>query len=98
MNLGIRTFAIMPVHEVEWKPEEIKIYKEEFKKVVDLLVGLIQHKEKVFCSNIRLNYPGEYFQDIPCGAGNVFVAITTEGDIYPCHRFIYLNNNGNSLR
>lgn len=98
INLGVRTFAIMPVHEVEWRPEEIRIYQEEFKKVVDLFVGLIQHKEKVFCSNIRLNYPGEYFQDIPCGAGNVFVAITTEGDIYPCHRFVYLNNNGSSFK
>lgn len=98
LSLGVRSFALMPVHEVEWKQEEIEAYQEEFKKVVDLFVRLIQQKEKVYFSNIRLNYPGEYYQDIPCGAGNVFVAITTDGDIYPCHRFVYLNNNGDSFK
>jgi uncharacterized protein len=98
VNLGVRSFSIMPVHEVEWKAEEIKIYHEQFKNVVDLFVKMIQQKEKVFFSNVRLNYPGEHYQDIPCGAGSAFVAITPEGDIYPCHRFVYLDNNRESFK
>jgi uncharacterized protein len=97
-DLGVRSLAFMPVHEVEWDQEAVNTYRTEFKKVVDLFVGLIQRKEQVYMGNIRLNSPGEYFQDIPCGAGNMFVSITVQGDIYPCHRFIYLDNNGESFK
>ena len=99
IDLGVRSFAFMAVHEVEWPPEAVAIYREQFKQIVDMYVNLIQNKEKAFCSNIRLNYPGEHFQDIPCGAGSAFVAITTQGDIYPCHRFVYLKDaDGNSFQ
>lgn len=98
LDLGVRSLAFMPVHEVEWTPEAIAIYREEVKKVSDLFVKLIQQKEKVYLGNIRLNYPGAYYQDIPCGAGNQFVSITTQGDIYPCHRFVYLDNDGESFK
>lgn len=97
-DLGVRSLAFMPVHEAEWDQEAIDTYHREFKKVVDLFVSLIQRKEQVYLGNIRLNCPGEYFQDIPCGAGNLFVSITVQGDIYPCHRFIYLNRNGESFK
>lgn len=97
-DLGVRSLAFMPVHEVEWKQDAIETYREEFKKVIDLFVGLVQQKKKVYLGNIRLSCPGEYFQDIPCGAGSLFVSITTQGDIYPCHRFIYLDNNGESFK
>ncbi|HBN84538.1 MAG TPA: hypothetical protein DDZ89_11905 [Clostridiales bacterium] len=97
-DLGVRSLAFMPVHEVEWKQEEIEVYREEFKKVTDLFVGLIQNKEKAYLGNVRLSCPGEYFQAIPCGAGNLFVSITTQGDIYPCHRFIYLDYNGETFK
>jgi len=96
LDKGVRSFAIMPVHEVEWSEKAILTYRKEFKKITSMVVKLIQNKERVYFSNLRLNSPDKPIQDIPCGAGQYFFAIDTVGDVYPCHRFKYLNKEDGS--
>lgn len=31
------------------------------------------------------------FSSKPCGAGDMYVSITANGTIYPCHQFYYIN-------
>ena len=54
---------------------------------------LLRHKEgnefKFYHFNINLQGgPCVYKRISGCGAGHEYVAITPEGDVYPCHQFV----------
>lgn len=98
LNKGIRSMAICPVHEVNWSKKDVAVYKDEYKKITSLIAECLKNKEAIYFSNMRFD---TIQQQVPCGAGRYFMAIDVEGNIYPCHRFKYLDRDfkiGNVLK
>ncbi|MEQ8198994.1 MAG: SPASM domain-containing protein, partial [Clostridiaceae bacterium] len=96
VNEGFREISIEPVV----LPEDnlLSLRKEDLPKVIeqyDLLYKemLRRHNEgdefKFYHFNIDLNGgPCVYKRISGCGAGFEYVAVTPDGEVYPCHQFV----------
>lgn len=86
---GVKNFNFSPVWEHDWTEDKLQIVEEQFKELSEFT---IEEMEK---GNELLIYPFRYGierllateKQLPCGAGRHYVGISTEGAIYPCHRF-----------
>lgn len=84
----------LPVMEENWDEEDVKIYEEQQGKIYGYIRNILIEKRDV--SAIDLYAPldrcrNHFFADKPCGAGDTFVTITANGDIYACHQ-MYFND------
>ncbi len=90
-SLGIKSISIEPV--VTDENSEFGINKEDLpqlKKEYDKLAKLALDGEfRFFHFNLNLDQgPCLYKRLSGCGSGTDYLAITPEGDIYPCHQFV----------
>lgn len=93
-------FDKISVEPVVAKPEEkyalieehIETLKNEYEKLAKYYIDSYSDKNKrfqFFHFNIELDGgPCIYKRSIGCGAGTEYVAVTPEGDFYPCHQFV----------
>lgn len=92
-NIGFKRIYFHPVFSLLWKTEKLKILSSELDK------AFIQY-EKLFKKGdlIYLNLLEDYIKSaetkdeplIPCLAGIQNFAFSTSGEIFPCHRFVTL--------
>lgn len=96
-NLGFDKISVEPVvakpeEKYALKEEHIDILKEEYEKLAELYIESNSNKDKkfqFFHFNIDLDGgPCVYKRSAGCGAGTEYVAVTPNGDIYPCHQFV----------
>ena len=93
---GFEEISIEPVvlpdeHELSIRKEDIPKINEQYELLYkDLLEDYRNGKNtKFYHFNIDLNGgPCVYKRISGCGAGFEYVAITPDGDIYPCHQFV----------
>lgn len=95
-NEGFKEISIEPVVIEDGNPLALK--KEHLEKIFeqyDILTDEIIRREKegnafkFYHFNIDVNGgPCVYKRVSGCGAGHEYVAVTPEGDIYPCHQFV----------
>lgn len=96
-ELGFEKISVEPVVT---KPEEkyalldehVEILKAEYEKLAKMYIDAFKDKDKkfqFFHFNIELDGgPCIYKRSVGCGAGTEYVAVTPEGDFYPCHQFV----------
>lgn len=95
-NEGFDEISIEPVvlpdeHPLSLREEDLPTIFEQYDKLYEEM--LRRHKEgkefKFYHFNIDLQGgPCVYKRISGCGAGHEYVAITPDGDVYPCHQFV----------
>lgn len=85
LDRGIKTMWIMPIHSKEWTAEDGLIYKDKLEKISKLAIEYNAEYSHYNC----LSHGREY----GCGAGISFGGIDAYGNIYPCHHFIFNDND-----
>lgn len=92
IDLGFKEISIEPVALPYENPLSIKEkdFEQIFNQYEKICEELIKNKDVNFYHfNIDIyNGPCIYKRLIACGAGYEYVAITPNGDVYPCHQFI----------
>ena len=96
VDLGFKEISIEPVvlpenHPLSLRKEDLPKIFEQYDKLYEEMIK--KHEEdkdfKFYHFNIDLQGgPCVYKRIAGCGAGHEYVAITPEGDIYPCHQFV----------
>ncbi|MEL7597811.1 MAG: thioether cross-link-forming SCIFF peptide maturase, partial [Clostridiaceae bacterium] len=92
INLGFKEISIEPVvlsddNALSINEEYLEQIYEQYDKILD---ELLQHDDVTFYHfNIDINGgPCIYKRISGCGAGFEYIAVTPDGDIYPCHQFV----------
>lgn len=97
-DLGFKNIWFLPVAEEAWTKEDVEIYDEQNRLIYeDIMKDIKEAKDAGEVNKIlhmyapmdRCFFTGR--SDKPCGAGDSFVTISAEGEIYPCHQ-IYFND------
>ncbi|CDF58335.1 thioether cross-link-forming SCIFF peptide maturase [Thermobrachium celere] len=93
---GFKEISIEPVvledkHPLSLREEDLETIYEQYDKLAEEIVR--REKEgkgfKFYHFNIDVNGgPCVYKRISGCGAGYEYVAVTPDGDIYPCHQFV----------
>lgn len=95
-ELGYKEISVEPVvlpdeHELSLRKEDLPIIFEQYDKLYEEMYKRYkEHNEFNFYHfNVDLKGgPCVYKRISGCGAGHEYVAITPEGDVYPCHQFV----------
>ncbi|MCB2305123.1 thioether cross-link-forming SCIFF peptide maturase [Clostridium estertheticum] len=92
IDLGFKEISIEPVVLSADNPLSIKKeYLEQIYEQYDIIFKeLLKHDDVIFYHfNININGGACIYKRISgCGAGFEYIAVTPEGDIYPCHQFV----------
>jgi uncharacterized protein len=89
-EIGYRRIALMPVIEVKWTNEHWATYETEMMKIGDFIIKHPKVYIKNIYDSIRL---GGKKKTRHCGAGFSMLAMSTNGLLWPCHRFTELEPN-----
>lgn len=92
---GIENIWFLPVAEEDWSDDDVKLYEIQMGKITNDIENILRTSRdpKIIeqfapldrCMNSR-------WASKPCGAGDSFVTITANGDVFPCHQ-VYFNDN-----
>ena len=95
-NEGFREISIEPVvlpdeHSLSLREEDLDTIFENYDKLYDEMVRRKKEGDefRFYHFNVDLNGgPCVYKRISGCGAGFEYVAITPQGEVYPCHQFV----------
>jgi len=93
LELGAPSIALCPVMEASW---DLDALEEAYQALADYYI-LEARNGHVLPLKITNSYLRDYHQALqgrarpirPCGVGTSLIGIDTEGNVNPCHRFIY---------
>lgn len=91
-KISVEPVVAKPEEKYALKEEHLETLKSEYEKLAKLYLdsyGSEDKKFQFFHFNIELDGgPCIYKRSIGCGAGTEYVAVTPEGQLYPCHQFV----------
>lgn len=91
-DLGIHATWFLPIAEEEWVEDDVQIYREQTKLIVDdILTKVKENQDKM---EIYYHAPFNKFEQCThsnklCGAGINYCSITSKGLVYPCHQYYF---------
>lgn len=97
-NLGFRHISLEPViggGELALKEDHLEVVAREYGQLVDAILELRREGKQVdfFHFNLEQNRGPCLAKRITgCSAGVEYLAVTPEGNIYPCHQFVGLDD------
>ena len=92
---GLEKIWFLPVMEEMWDDEDVKMYKEQNQMIYEDVINRLSVENNIdvlkgYSPFDRcLSRKGKAGDRKPCGAGNNFCTIDTEGNLYPCHQIYY---------
>jgi len=93
-HVSIEPVVLPPEHELAIQPKHIPQIEQEYERLLDILSS--RDDINFFHFNVSLERgPCAYKRAKGCGAGVEYIAITPNGEIYPCHQFV--GNSGYKL-
>lgn len=82
-DLGIINSNFAWVIEDDWNDNDLNIFSEQMQKIIKRLVDVTTNTKR---------FPFKHFdKSSGCSAGQNLIAVDTEGNIYPCHRYFFHN-------
>lgn len=90
-EVSVEPVVIEPSHPLSLREEDLPKIFEQYDKLTDMIIEDEKNGTgfKFYHFNIDVNGgPCVYKRISGCGAGHEYVAVTPEGDIYPCHQFV----------
>lgn len=99
-DLGFKNISVEPAVSDENLPfsireNDIPEILSEYEKLADKLIEIKKKGEKITFFHFMLDLsagPCVYKRLRGCSCGNEYVAVTPEGDIYPCHQFVGMDD------
>ncbi len=90
-QISVEPVVASPELDYSLREEDIPAICAEYEKLANIIIDMKSNGEKInfFHFNIDLDGGPCIIKRLKgCGCGNEYVAITPEGDIYPCHQFV----------
>jgi uncharacterized protein len=94
--VGFRTINMNTVFEDGWTLDHAKLFYKELIKLADIIIDKKLYND-LYCSLFRLEIgkPNLNIDSNWCGGNGKMLAIGTDGQLYPCFRFMKFCLNGN---
>lgn len=95
-NEGFKEISIEPVvledsHPLSLRREDLPVIFEQYDKLTEEIIKREREGKSFKFYHFAMDINGGpcvYKRISGCGAGHEYVAVTPEGDIYPCHQFV----------
>ncbi|SHK04196.1 uncharacterized protein SAMN02745248_01630 [Hathewaya proteolytica DSM 3090] len=95
-EIGYKEISVEPVvlpdeHELSLRKEDLPQIFEQYDKLYDEMVKRYEENREFNFYHFNVDLKGGpcvYKRISGCGAGHEYVAITPEGDVFPCHQFV----------
>lgn len=90
-SISVEPVVSKPEHEYSLKEEHLETILSEYEKLSKEYIDINKDESKFnfFHFTIDLNQgPCMIKRVVGCGAGVEYLAVTPEGDLYPCHQFV----------
>jgi len=89
LSFGVPITNLTPIVEGDWNDEVISTFVDELKKCIELYYadGRNQYFNYLHNSLERI-VNNSFNRQKGCRAGEFLIGVSTEGKIYPCHRFV----------
>lgn len=90
-NVSVEPVVTSPEYDYALREEDINRILSEYDRLSDMYLSYAQEGKPFdfFHFNVDLNQGPCVIKRISgCGAGTEYVAVSPEGDIYPCHQFV----------
>lgn len=93
---GFKEISVEPVvlpaeHELSLREEDLPVIFEQYDKLYEEMAKRYEEGNEFNFYHFNIDLKGGpcvYKRISGCGAGHEYIAITPEGDIYPCHQFV----------
>lgn len=96
LDLGFKRTSLEPVvgnekEDYALKEEHLPLIYKEYEKLADMMIEAIDKNDKFVFYHYMIdlnNGPCVYKRISGCGSGSEYMAVTPQGDLYPCHQFV----------
>lgn len=99
LEFGPSTVVLSPAVEVPWSGHE-EALEEAYQALADFYIGEARRGQAVpleitnrFLRDVHRSRRGTYRPSRPCSAGSRMIGVDPDGNVMPCHRFLYRHDD-----
>ncbi|MBN1892487.1 MAG: thioether cross-link-forming SCIFF peptide maturase [Clostridiales bacterium] len=90
-HLSMEPVVSAPNTGYDIRGEDVEAIEKEYERLAQYLHGTRKTERPIHFFHFRMDFEGGpcvYKRLKGCGVGSEYIAVTPEGDIYPCHQFV----------